>query len=282
MAVCFAPRSRRLLGRDFLNGLRLCKRPSLRGLFVVDCVGDVLVLPGIMANDIDDLVAANRILAKQGILDSFGHVSVRDAANPERYLMSRSLAPELVTADDIFTFDAAFSKPVVDTDLSLYSERFIHGAIYKARPDVNAVVHTHSPSIIPFGIVASVPLRPVYHMTGFLHAGVPIYEIRNDAGMSDMLIRNVELGEALARVLGNKTVALMRGHGNVVVATTIPLVVYRAIYTEINARLQMQALSLGGSINYLEPEEGKKLDEAMIKFGIHRPWEYWKQSVLEK
>ena len=235
-----------------------------------------------MANDIDDLVAANRILAKQGILDSFGHVSVRDAANPERYVMSRSLAPELVTADDIFTFDAAFSKPVVDTDLSLYSERFIHGAIYKARPDVNAVVHTHSPSIIPFGIVASVPLRPVYHMTGFLHAGVPIYEIRNDAGMSDMLIRNVELGEALARVLGNKTVALMRGHGNVVVAPTIPLVVYRAIYTEINARLQMQALSLGGSINYLEPEEGKKLDESMIKFGIHRPWEYWKQSVLEK
>ena len=236
-----------------------------------------------MANDIDDLVAANLILAKQGILDSFGHVSVRDAANPGRYLMSRSLAPDLVTPDDIFTFETASSNPVVDTDRSLYAERFIHGAIYKARPDVNAVVHTHSPSIIPFGIVASVPLRPVYHMTGFLHAGVPIYEIRNDAGMTDMLIRNVELGDSVARVLADKTVALMRGHGNVVVAPTIPLVVYRAIYTKENARLQLQALSLGGSINYLEPEEGKKVDEeVIIKFAIHRPWESWKRSVLKK
>lgn len=120
--------------------------------------------------------------------------------------------------------------------------------MYKARPDVQAVVHSHSPSVIPFSIVASVPMRPVYLMSGFLHSGVPIYEIRNDAGMSDMLVRNIELGRSLARVLGDKPVALMRGHGNVIVGPSIPLAVYRAIYTETNARLQMQAIALGGTV----------------------------------
>jgi ribulose-5-phosphate 4-epimerase/fuculose-1-phosphate aldolase len=122
-------------------------------------------------------------------------------------------------------------------------------------------------------------MRPVYHMSGFLNPGLPIYEIRNDAGMSDMLIGSAQLGDAVARVLADKPVALLRGHGNVVVAANIRLVVYRAIYTEINARLQMQALSLGGAVNYLEPEEGKKVDEEIITATISRPWELWKRSI---
>jgi len=124
-------------------------------------------------------------------------------------------------------------------------------------------------------------MRPVYHMSGFLHAGVPIYEIRNDAGMSDMLIRSVELGSGLARVLGDKSVASLRGHGNVVVGPTIPIAVYRAIYTEINSRLQMQALTLGGRVEYLDPEEGKKID-AVVPTQVTRPWELWKKKVTGK
>ena len=145
-----------------------------------------------MANNFDDLVAANRILAREKVLDGYGHISVRDFDNPRQYFISRSLAPELVTAGDIVALDVTSSSPVASSDQPLYLERFIHGSIYKARPDVNAVVHTHSPSVIPFGIVSSVPMRPVYHMSGFLHPGVPIYEIRNDAGMSDMLIRSIK------------------------------------------------------------------------------------------
>ena len=230
---------------------------------------------------IGDLVAASRILANEGVLDGFGHVSVRHPSNPNRYLMSCNLAPELVTAADIIEFEVESSNPVDARGRPVFLERFIHGAIYKVRPDVDAVVHSHSPSVIPFSIVSSVPMRSVYHMSGFLHAGVPIYEIRNEAGMSDMLIRSVELGGTLAGVLGAKSVALMRGHGNVVVGSTIPLAVYRAIYTEINARLQMQALALGGPVSYLDPEEGRKA-EASINPQVRRPWELWKKKVMAK
>jgi ribulose-5-phosphate 4-epimerase/fuculose-1-phosphate aldolase len=230
---------------------------------------------------VDDLVAASRILANEGVLDCFGHVSVRSPTNPGRYLLSRNLAPELVTAADIMEFEVESSNPVEPRDRPLFLERFIHGGIYKIRPDVNAIVHSHSPSVIPFSIVSSVPMRPVYHMRGFLHAGVPIYEIRNDAGMSDMLIRSVELASALAGVLGEKSVALLRGHGNVVVGPTIPIAVYRAIFTEINSRLQTQALTLGGRVEYLEPEEGRKID-AVAGTQVSRPWELWKKKVTGK
>ena len=151
--------------------------------------------------------------------------------------------------------------------------------MYKARPDVNAVVHSHSPSIIPFGIVASQPLKPVYHMSGFLYAGVPIYEIRNDAAASNMLIANRDLGRALARTLDDKSVALMRGHGNVVVGPSMPIAVFRAVYTETNARLQLQAVALGAPINYLTPEEGKKAADT-IATQVQRPWELWKKKAL--
>jgi HCOMODA/2-hydroxy-3-carboxy-muconic semialdehyde decarboxylase len=230
---------------------------------------------------IEDLVAANRFLASEGVLDAFGHVSVRHPGNANRYLMSCNLAPELVTGSDIMEFEVETSNAVDACGRPVFLERFIHGAIYRARPDVHAVVHSHSPSVIPFSIVRSVPMRPVYHMSGFLHAGVPVYEIRNDAGLSDMLIRNVELGDALARVLGDKAVALLRGHGNVVVGSAIPLAVYRAMYTETNARLQMQALSLGGPVTYLDAEEGRKHD-SLITTQVRRPWELWKKKVMGK
>lgn len=231
-----------------------------------------------MPEKIDELVAGNHILAREKVLDAYGHVSVRDTDNPDRYFLSRSLAPELVTAEDVLSLDVASSMPHTTDDRQLYLERFIHGSIYKARPDVNAVVHSHSPSVIPFGIVSSVPMKPVYHMSYFLGGGVPIYEIRHDAGMGDMMIGSVELGDAVARVLADKSVALMRGHGNVVVAASLPLAVYRAIYTEINARLQMQALSLGGPVNYLDAEEARKM-ERIIDVTIQRPWELWKRNA---
>jgi len=228
---------------------------------------------------IEDLAAANRILADQGVLDGYGHVSLRYPGNPERYLMSRSLAPELVTVSDIMEYDLD-SNPVDQRGRTMYLERFIHGEIYKARPEVNCVVHSHSPAVVPFG-VSSVPLRALYHMSAFLTGGVPLFEIRNAGGMTDLLVRNPDLGRALAKTLADKPVALMRGHGNVVVGPDIQLAVYRAVYTEVNARLQVQAIMLGGSVTYLEPEEGV-LAATNIAGTIGRPWELWKKKALRK
>src|SRR5262245_17747915 len=188
---------------------------------------------------VEDLVAANRILADQGVLDGWGHVSVRHPRDPGRYLLSRSRAPELITADDIMEFDLD-SNPVDAKGRSLYTERFIHGEIYKARPDVMAVVHSHAPALIPFGI-SKVPLKPVYHRSAFIAAGVPVFEIRERAGMTDMLIRDQALGRALADALGNHPAALMRGHGAVVVGPSLQRVVGRSIFLPLNATLQMQA-----------------------------------------
>jgi ribulose-5-phosphate 4-epimerase/fuculose-1-phosphate aldolase len=228
---------------------------------------------------IEDLVAANRILVDQGVLDGYGHVSMRHPNNPNRYLMARSVAPELVTADDIVEYDLD-SNPVDARGRTLFLERFIHGEIYKSRPDVNAVVHSHSPSVIPFGI-SSVAMRPVYHMSGFLYAGVPVFDIRAGGDLTDMLIRNGQLGRALAQSLGDKPVALMRGHGSVTVGPNLPIVVFRSVYTEVNARLQIQALSLGGPIIYLDPEEGRKA-EATMAGTVARPWELWRKKALAR
>ncbi|MGH8613889.1 MAG: class II aldolase/adducin family protein, partial [Gammaproteobacteria bacterium] len=175
-----------------------------------------------------DLVAANRILTDYGVLDGYGHVSVRHNRDPNRYLLSRSLAPALVTVNDIMEYDLD-STPVDAQDRTLYLERFIHGEIYKVRPDVQAVVHNHSPSVIPFG-VTTVPLRPLYHMAAFIGEGAPVFEIRNVGGMTDMLIRHPELGRALAETLGTRAAALMRGHGAVVVGASLAAVVARSIY----------------------------------------------------
>jgi len=228
---------------------------------------------------IEDLVAANRILADQGVLDGWGHVSARHPRNPNRYLLSRSRAPELISAEDIMEFDLD-SNPVDARGRPLYTERFIHGEIYKARPDVVAIVHTHAPALIPFGI-SKVPLKPVYHRSAFIAAGVPVFEIRERAGMTDMLIRDQALGRALAGALGNHPAALMRGHGAVVVGPSLQRVVGRSIFLPLNATLQMQAAALGGPVTYLDPEEARRIEERE-GYGLARAWEAWKRKAMAK
>lgn len=227
---------------------------------------------------IEDLVAANRVLAVQGVLDGFGHVSARHNRDSNRFLLSRSLAPELVTAADIMEYDLD-AAPVDDKGRASYQERFIHAAIYKARPDVKAVVHNHSPSIIPFG-VSSVPLRPVYHMASFIGDGVPVFDIRDRSGMTDMLVSDANRARGLVEVLGNKDVVLMRGHGVTVVGATLPIAVGRSIYLELNARLQREAIGLGGNVKYLDPQEARKMIDGGENNGYERPWELWKRKAM--
>jgi len=227
---------------------------------------------------IEDLVAANRILADQGVLDAYGHVSIRHPGNPNRYVISRAMSPANVSADDIMEFDLD-SSPVDRRGRSMFLERFIHGEIYKARPDVNAVIHSHSPGVIPFG-VTKVPMRPVFHTAAFLAVGVPVFEIRDAGGVTDMLVRNGALAKALATTLGDKPVALMRGHGNVVVGPNVKRATIRAVYTEVNARLQTIALGLGGPINYVSAEEGALRDKNPGEEG--RAWDGWKEKAMRK
>jgi HCOMODA/2-hydroxy-3-carboxy-muconic semialdehyde decarboxylase len=228
---------------------------------------------------LEDLVAANHILVDQGVLDGYGHVSARHDRDPSRFLMSRSLAPELVTAADVLEYGLD-SEPVAAAGRTSYLERFIHGEIYRARPDVRAIVHSHSPSVIPFGATGA-PLRPLYHMSAFLSGGVPVWDIgRAAGGATDMLVRTPALGHALAQALGARPVVLMRGHGAVVVGTSLPQVVFRSVYTEVNARLQAQAIALGGgNVTYLSPEEAAKA-EGSIASTLGRPWELWKRKAL--
>lgn len=225
---------------------------------------------------IDDLVVANHILVDEGVLDGFGHISVRHPQDASRFLISRSMAPGLVTAADILQCD--LDGQVHDAQgRKTYVERFIHSEIYRARPEVHAVIHSHSPAVIPFG-VTSAKLRPICHMSGFLGAQVPVFEIRNAGGEStDMLIRNQALGRALADSLGQANVALMRGHGNVVVGKSIQQVVFRAVYTESNARLQSQAMQLG-EIEFLSPGEAQAAAE-MNDVHLDRPWQVWKRRA---
>ena len=227
---------------------------------------------------IDDLVAANRILSDQGVVDGFGHVSARHEVDTAHFLLARSMAPGLVTADDIMEFDLD-GNALDPRERTLYVERFIHSEIYKAHPGIKAIVHSHSPSIIPFG-VTSVPLRPIYHMSSFLGAGAPVFEIREAGGpATDMLIRSPELGAALAHRLGNSAVVLMRGHGNVVVGDSLQQVVFRAIYTEVNAKLQADALRLGqGQVEFLNTEEAANATETNNNV-LGRPWELWKRQA---
>ena len=226
---------------------------------------------------IADLVAANRILYAQSVLDGYGHVSVRHDANPDRFWLSRSMAPGLVTAGDIMEFDLS-GEPVDARGRSSYAERFIHSEIYRHRPDVKAIVHSHSPAVIPFG-VTSIPLKPIFHMSGFLGGGVPVFEIRETAGDTDMLVRNPALGEALARRLNDKPAALMRGHGSVAVGISLPQVVFRAIYLEVNARLQVDAMKLG-SVNFLTDGEAN-LAAAANDIHVMRPWMLWKHEIAK-
>jgi ribulose-5-phosphate 4-epimerase/fuculose-1-phosphate aldolase len=233
-------------------------------------------IAGVDAALIEDIMVGSRILADFGVLDGFGHVSARHPTNPNHFLMSRSLAPALVTADDIMEFDLD-GNAVDARGRQLFLERFIHSEIYKARPDVMSVVHSHSPGVIPFS-VSQVPLRPMYHNPSFLAAGVPVWDIRKDFGETDMLVRDPALGKSLAQTLGDKPVVLMRGHGDVAVGPSVKMAVFRAYYTDVNAKLQSQALALGGDINYLTPGEGAKADQVNFVV-IDRIWNLWKMRV---
>ena len=220
---------------------------------------------------LEDLFAANLILAGEGVIDGFGHVSVRNPHQPEHYFMTRGNVGGPVDESKLVELDAR-SDAVRPADVKPSIERFIHGEIYRVRPDVTAIVHTHAPALIPFG-VSRTPLRPLYHMCGFLEPGAPIFDIREEHGMTNMLVTSPEIGKTLATTLADKAVVLMRGHGATVVGTSLREAVFRSIYTMINARLQPTAIDLGEP-TYLASEEAKLTDE-LHHAVLDRPWEYW-------
>jgi ribulose-5-phosphate 4-epimerase/fuculose-1-phosphate aldolase len=226
----------------------------------------------------DELVLAYRILAAHGVVDAYGHVSLRSAGNPKRYLLARAMAPELVRADDIIEFDLD-SSPITDPGVALYLERYIHGEIYKSRPDVNAVVHNHSPSVIPFG-VTDVPLRPLFNTAAFIGEGVPTFEVRDFQDSGDIIVKTPYLGRSLAQILGAKPAALMRGHGAVVVADSLMLAVVRSVYLELSAKLQMQAMLIagsGGKVVYLDAREVEAVSGRQASAGTwKRSWDLWR------
>jgi HCOMODA/2-hydroxy-3-carboxy-muconic semialdehyde decarboxylase len=225
---------------------------------------------------LEDLAAASRILVDQGVFDAAGHVSMRHPQRGDRFLMSRSLAPELVTADDIMEFTLA-GDPVSAGDRRPFIERFLHAGIYTKRPDVMAVAHGHSAAVIPFGLV-NTPMRATYHNAAFLAAGVPVFDIRARFGATDIVISSAEKGAALAEALGDKHVLLLRAHGFVAVAPTLQDAVFRAIFTEVSARVQLQAATLGGPMAALDEEEGRRAD-AINLATVGRSWELWKKRV---
>lgn len=225
---------------------------------------------------IDEVVSANRILYNEGVVDGFGHATARHDKRQDRFLIARSMAPGLVTAGDLMECDLE-GTPHDPAGRHTYVERFIHSAIYKARPDVMAVVHSHSPCIVPYTVTGA-RLRPICHMCGFLGLNTPVFEIRDRFGdSSDLLIRSQAMGEALAKTLGGAAVALMRGHGSVTVGTSVKQVVYRAIYAEVNARLQSDAMRLG-DINFLTPGEAASAAK-MNDEHLDRPWQLWKMAA---
>ena len=231
---------------------------------------------------VQDLIDANRILFHQGTVDAFGHVSVRHDGDAGRFLISRSLAPGLVTHDDIVDLAVDSGEALAAQAPRLYIERYIHSEIYKARPDVMAVVHNHSPAVLPFTVARGALLRPMCHMSGFLAGagseGPAVFEIRDHVGgASDLLIRSQALGKALAATLGKDRVVLMRGHGCTVVGPSVRVAVFRAVYTELNARLLQQALALGDVITLTpaEAEATRLTNEAQVD----RPWGLWKQQA---
>jgi HCOMODA/2-hydroxy-3-carboxy-muconic semialdehyde decarboxylase len=225
-----------------------------------------------------DLAAASRILAAQGVVDGFGHVSMRHPGAPDRYLMARSIAPALVTAGDIIEYDLD-SNPCNANGRGSFLERFIHGEIYKARPDIGAVVHSHSPSVIPFGLV-KVPMRAMFHNAAFIAVGVPVFDIREKFGATDMLVGNGAKGVALAQVMEKKDIVLMRAHGSVACGPTLQTAVFRAVYTEVNARIQHWTAALGGGAPAaaLDAEEGR-LADAVNETAGRRAWDLWRAQV---
>lgn len=227
------------------------------------------------------LALANRVLVQQGVLDAFGHVSVRSPVRTDEFLLSRSLAPARVKPEDVMTFDLqsnTISTTRTGATQTPYLERFIHGAIYAARPEVHAVVHSHAPDVLPFTVVKNVRLKPVYHMGGFLSSMTPNFEMREHAGNeTDLLIRNNELAVRLAEVLGSSAVVLMRGHGMTVVGASLEETVFRAVYTVKNAAIQSAAMSLG-EVTYLNDAEARNVDKTN-QGTLTRAWDLWAEQV---
>jgi HCOMODA/2-hydroxy-3-carboxy-muconic semialdehyde decarboxylase len=222
---------------------------------------------------IEDLVAANRILAAEGIVEAYGHVSVRHDRDPNHYLMARSVASALVTAADIMEFDLESQAVEGSTSLPV-KERYIHGEIYKARPDVMAVIHSHSYAVIPF-TVSSVPLRAMFVTAGFIGTGLPIFEIRDVEKVTNLLVENQARGRALALKLGYRPAVLMRGHGAAVVGPSLKIAVGQSVYLNVSAKLQADAIRLGGTVTYMEPEEA----QASTGDNFERAWDYWKRRL---
>lgn len=227
---------------------------------------------------VEDLIVANRVLALHGVLDAYGHVSVRSDVHRDCFVMSRSRAPALVSRSDLVLYDLD-SEPAAGDPRKGFVERYIHGQIYRARAQVQAVVHSHSPSVIPFG-VSRTKLRPIYHMGAFLAAGVPVFDIRRVRENNDLLVRDNALGRALARSLGRASCVLMRGHGMTVVGAGIAEAVYHAMYAEMNAKLQLQARLLDGPVRFLSAAEGRIATKS-IAGTLERPWLLWKTQALK-
>jgi HCOMODA/2-hydroxy-3-carboxy-muconic semialdehyde decarboxylase len=229
-------------------------------------------------SQIEDIVAAYRVLAAHGIIDAYGHVSLRSESDPRKYLLARSLAPEVVEPSDILTYDLD-SNPLDANGRASVLERFIHGEIYKARPDVMSVVHNHSPTVVPFS-VTGVAMQPLFHMAAFVGEGVPLFEIRDFARDTDLLVSNPMLGAGLASVLGAAPAALMRGHGAVVVGESVARSVGRSVYLELSARMQLQALALAGpsgAITYLDEGE---IQASVPRQDYYRAWPVWRDKAL--
>ena len=225
---------------------------------------------------IQQLVAANRILAAEGVVDAFGHVSVRHPKDANRFLLSRSKSPELVGRGDIMEFTLN-GEPVDASGRKPYLERFIHGALYETRPDVCSVVHNHSRSVIPFGITGE-KLKPVVHSCATIGAEVPVWDSRDKFGDTDLLVSDMSMGRDLARVVGDGTCALMRGHGCTVAGRSIREAVYTAIYLDVNADLQLRA-SRFSKLIFLSAGEIEKINSRLVQAkpgeGCDRAWQYW-------
>jgi HCOMODA/2-hydroxy-3-carboxy-muconic semialdehyde decarboxylase len=221
---------------------------------------------------VEELVTANRVLANEGIVDSFGHVSARHPDNPNHYLLSRARAPERIERGDIVQYTLA-GEPIDKNAPVPYLERFIHGAIYEARPDVHAVVHNHSPSVIPFG-VTSKKLKPFLHMCAHIGHEVPIWDSRDKFGDTPLLVSDMAMGRDLARLLGSRPITLMRGHGATVVGRSVRHAVFVAIYLEVGAKLQMQAMALG-EIKFLSAGEIDQIVRRLNDYTLNRAWENW-------
>ncbi len=229
---------------------------------------------------IQDLVSANHILFDQGVVDAFGHVSVRHDKRPDRFLLSRNMAPGSVTPADIIEYDLD-GNPVNANGRKVYLERFIHGELYRSRSDVMSVVHSHSHSIVPLSVVKGGKLRALFHMAGFIGQNAPVFEIRDAGGNgTDLLISDNALGRALAEKFASADIVLMRGHGSTVVANSIPLAVYRAVYAELNARYQLEASHLG-EITYLTEAEGRACVDR-VEGQTQRPWDLWKSQAAQR